>query len=315
MIGKVFDSITWRRFLAGNDIRLGNRQMFMMPTRMGYFFTLLLFTLLMAAINYENSLSYALTFILAAVAQVSMLYTHRNLLGVRFLAGSSEPVFAGQVARFRFSLRNDAAKPRFQIQLTDQDRIFETIDLGVHAQQQVVLEHPAKQRGWLPIPDIKAKTSFPLGLLYTWTTRICLEQKCLVYPHPAPAGAMPVPGAGSGQDAVSENDRGEDFAGLREYRKGDSLKQIHWKALARGQGMQTKQYGGGGGEDLWLEWDALAGMDRECRLQQLCRWVLDAEELENNYGLRLPGLEIPPSSGADHRHQCLKALALFNSDE
>jgi len=315
MIGKAFDSITWRRFLAGNNFQLGNRQMFMMPTRMGYFFTLLLFTLLLAAINYENSLSYALTFILAALAQVSMLYTHRNLLGIRFLAGSSDPVFAGQVARFRFSLRNDTAKPRYQIRLTQQNREFANIDLGVHAQQQVVLEYPTKSRGWLGIPDIKAQTSFPLGLLYTWTTRLCLEQKCLVYPRPAAAGGLPVPGIGSDQDAHGENDRGEDFAGLREYRKGDSLKQIHWKAVARGQGMQIKQYGGGSGEDLWLEWDALSGMATEARLQQLCRWVLDAEELENNYGLRLPGLEISPGSGPDHQHHCLKALALFETNE
>jgi uncharacterized protein (DUF58 family) len=315
MIGKAFDSLTWRRFLAGNDIQLGNRQMFMMPTRMGYFFTLLLFTLLLAAINYENSLSYALTFILAALAQVSMLYTHRNLLGVRFLAGACEPVFAGQVARFRFSLRNDTAKPRYQIQLTRDNRAFDTIDLGAHAQQQVELECPAGTRGWLSIPDIKAQTSFPLGLLYTWTTRLCLDQKCLVYPHPAPPGSLPIPGAGSERDAQGENDRGEDFAGLREYRKGDSLKQIHWKALARGQGMQTKQYGGGSGEDLWLEWETLDTLAPEKRLQQLCRWVLDAEELEISYGLRLPGLEIRPGNGPEHRHQCLKALALFETNE
>jgi uncharacterized protein (DUF58 family) len=117
------------------------------------------------------------------------------------------------------------------------------------------------------------------------------------------------------REAHGENDRGEDFAGLREFRKGDSLKQVHWKAVARGQGMQTKQYGGGSGEDLWLEWGALDQLDAETRLQQLCRWVLDSEELEVNYGLRLPGHEIQPGSGAEHRHHCLKALALFEFDE
>jgi uncharacterized protein (DUF58 family) len=43
--------------------------------------------------------------------------------------------------------------------------------------------------------------------------------------------------------------------------------------------------------------------------------VLDSEELEVNYGLRLPGHEIQPGSGAEHRHHCLKALALFEFDE
>lgn len=312
---RLFDSFTWRRFLSGNDIRIGHRQLFMLPTRMGFVFTLLLFTLLMAAINYENGLSYALTFILAALAQVSMLYTHRNLLGIRFLAGSAAPVFAGQVARFQITVRNDTAKPRYQVQLTCNGEVFDTIDLGAHAQQRVVLEWPATERGMLTMPDIKAQTRFPVGLLYTWSTRIQLEQQCLVYPHPAPPGGLPVPSSGDDHLSHGENEHGEDFVGLREYRKGDSLKQIHWKALARGQGMQTKQYGGGSGEDLWLDWDLLPGLDTEQRLQQLCRWVLDAEETDRNYGLRLPGLELQPDAGPEHEYRCLQALALFHGDE
>lgn len=312
---RLFDSFTWRRFLSGIDIELRHRQLFMLPTRMGLVFSLLLFALLMAAINYENGLSYALTFILAALAQVSMLYTHRNLLGLRFLAGSSMPVFCGQVAYFRFSVRNDTAKPRYRVELTSNGEVFATIDLEPHEQKQVVLEQPASKRGYLQIPDIKAQTRFPMGLLYSWTARICLDQSCLVYPHPGASGMLPLPVAGEVIGHLGENQHGEDFVGLREYRPGDSLKQVHWKALARGQGMQTKQYGGGSGEDIWLDWSAVDHKDPEQGLQLLCRWVLDADELQIDYGLRLPGVEIPPGSGNDHQHQCLKALALFEPNE
>lgn len=315
MSSSFFDSWTVDRDLAGADVEIGHRQLFMLPTRMGFVFSLLLFALLMAAINYENGLSYALTFTLAAVGQVSMLYTHRNLQGVRFLAGSSLPVFVGQSARFQITVRNDTAKPRFQVQLTCEGDVFATIDLGPHDQKQVVLEWPVTKRGYQKIPGIKARTQFPLGLLYTWSARIFLEQTCLVYPHPCQSGGLPMPSSGDRHDERGENNRGEDFIGLREYRRGDSLKQIHWKALARGQGMQTKQFGGGSGEDLWLDWAASTQTDTEARLQQLCRWVLDAEELQLNYGLRLPGLHIPPGNGPNHQHKCLKSLALFSDHE
>ena len=308
---RLFDSFTWRRFLTGTDIELGHRQLFMLPTRMGLVFSLLLFALLMAAINYENGLSYALTFILAALGQVSMLYTHRNLLGIRFLAGSSAPVFSGQVARFRFSVRNDTAKPRYRVELTSGGEVFATVDLEPHEQKQVVLERPATKRGYLQIDDIKAHTRFPIGLLYSWTTRICLDQNCLVYPHPAPAGSFPLPVGGEDGSQPGASHHGEDFVGLRDYRFGDSLKQVHWKALARGRGMLTKQYGGGSGEKIWLDWSALQNNDPEQRIQILCRYVLDAEELQIDYGLRLPGMEILPACGKDHLHQCLKALALL----
>ena len=62
-----------------------------------------------------------------------------------------------------------------------------------------------------------------------------------------------------------------------------------------------------------LDWEALPGLDTEERLSQMCRWVLDAEREGQLYGLRLPGVVLPPGRGADHRHRCLKALALFPS--
>ena len=49
----------------------------------------------------------------------------------------------------------------------------------------------------------------------------------------------------------------------------------------------------------------------EARLEQLARWVVDAEERGDRYGLELPGVHIAPDRGAEHRHRCLAALALF----
>jgi uncharacterized protein (DUF58 family) len=105
----------------------------------------------------------------------------------------------------------------------------------------------------------------------------------------------------------------DDFAGLREYHYGDSPRHIHWKAVARGEGLVTKQFAGEHGGIVWLEWEALPGHDVETRLSVLCRWVLDAEAAGWRYGLRLPALTLPPASGAAHRHACLQALALFDS--
>ena len=46
------------------------------------------------------------------------------------------------------------------------------------------------------------------------------------------------------------------------------------------------------------------------RLSRLAAWVLQAEKLGENYGLRLPGQEIPPGTGEAHKRRCLEALAL-----
>jgi uncharacterized protein (DUF58 family) len=103
----------------------------------------------------------------------------------------------------------------------------------------------------------------------------------------------------------------DDFAGLRQYHSGDSLRHVHWKAAARQQGLLTKQFGGDRSEELWLDWSNLPEINIEQRLSILTRWVLLAEREGKSYGLRLPNQVIEPSRGGPHRHQCLKALAEY----
>ena len=103
----------------------------------------------------------------------------------------------------------------------------------------------------------------------------------------------------------------EDFSGLRNYVAGDAMPRIAWKALAREQGLQVKQFSAQQGQQLWLDWMQMPNIAQERKLELLTRWVLDAEARGLMYGLRLPGLELPPQHGPSHRAECLRALALF----
>ena len=104
----------------------------------------------------------------------------------------------------------------------------------------------------------------------------------------------------------------EDFAGLRPFQPGDSLRRVAWKAYARGQGLHTKQYAGTDVVSHVFDWDSLPKLGTEARLAQLCRWVVDAHERGEAFGLRLPGIEIETNLGMAHRERCLNALALFD---
>ena len=99
---------------------------------------------------------------------------------------------------------------------------------------------------------------------------------------------------------------------LRAYRAGDTPKQIAWKALAREQGLLTKEFSATASSELWLDLDEARAADIESRLSILCHWVLQAERFGQSYGLKLPGNAIRPARGEAHRTRCLEALALFN---
>jgi len=290
---------------------LGRRQLFMLPTRNGLWFVLVLFAMLLAAINYNNGLAFGFTFLLASVVLVSMLYTHRNLSGIRVSVGTPQPVFAGQHSRFPVALQSNSDNKRTNVWVMCADETAQT-DIESHQTAQVYVQVDAPKRGWLACPPVVVSSAFPFGLLYTWSRKLKPTARGLVYPEPGATRPLPLSPDRDGSTHAGTRFEGDDFSGLRDYRVGDSLRRVHWKAAARGLGMQSKIFSGANVSTLWLDWDMLPELKTEARLSQLCRWLLDAESTGCLYGLRLPGTEIAPSCGPSHRHECLRVLALWD---
>ena len=297
---------------ARGEAVLGRRQIYIFPNRYGFLYAVLLLVLLLAAINYGNGLAYALTFLLAALAVVSMLYTHGNLFQLRLTAGSCTPVFVGETVLFPLSLTNDSDISRFGVCLERDDQTIERVNIGAGQTQRVHLPVRAQRRGYLDIPAIQVSTTFPLGILYSWSRRLLLGQRCLIYPSPASPQPLTRPAEAEMELSAAASSRdGDDFTGVREYRAGDSARHIDWRAVARGQAWHVKQFGASGPRALVFDWDTLEGEPTETRLSILCRWVLDAQHQGAQYGLRIPGKTIGVGNGEAHQHRCLMALALF----
>ncbi len=297
------------------EIVLTRRGLYMLPTRHGWMFAAVLLVLLGSAINYANSLVYGLTFLLAAMAVVSMLHTDRNLLHLRIRAGACAPIFAGEVAAFRLHLVNDANRPRYAVAVMEHKHEVARVDVAPNAMQTVELHVPAKKRGWLAPPDLHIVTRFPLGILYSWSRRFTLEARCLVYPAVSETWSWR-----QHVDSLAETNArpvggGDDFSGVREYRPGDSPRQIDWKSAARGRGLLTKEFSAGLSETLWFDVARVPAADIETRLSMLCRAVLEAELAGALYGLRLGATVISPNSGEPHQQQCLRALALYGKTQ
>jgi len=288
---------------------LGTRQIYILPTRHGLLFTLVLVALALAAINYSNALAYLLTFLLASMAIVSLLHTQRNLLKLRISVAGGEPVFAGGPALFRICLHNDSAA-RYALRVESAHGVLAPFDIPAHDTRCVALSVPSVKRGWLNCPPLTLASVYPLGITRAWSRRLIPPARCLVYPKPADDAHWQTAAGIEGESRPGVMQDGEDFTGLRAYQSGDALARISWKALARGQGLHTKEFRAPLAESVWLDWDAFAPHAAEARLGLMCRAVLDAEDSGLAYGLRLPGVVLETDSGAAHRHRCLEALAL-----
>ncbi len=310
----LFDRVvSWARKRQGRDpdpLVLQKRRIYILPTGLGVGFGIMLFAMLLGSMNYNNSMGFALTFLLASLALVAMHHCHRNLTGLLMRSAGAEPVFAGQDALFAIVLENPAAGPRLCLRVTLNGEVQDTADLDPGGQCRLMMRLPTSGRGYVRIDRFGIETTFPLNLFRAWTW-IHMDLGCVVYPAPADRRLPPPPrhtDIGGAQDDSAGDD---DFAGLRTYRPGDSPRHIAWKAFAREQGLLVKQYAGTDVTTHWFEWDSLPMSDPESRLAQLCRWIVDAHGDGHAFGLRLPTAVIEPNLGRPHRRRCLTALALF----
>ena len=295
------------------------RRIYILPTRQGMGFAVAVLVMLLGSVNYGNTLGYVLSFMLVGLTLVSMLHAVRNLSGLRLGRDESAPVFAGDTARFGLRTENRGQRQRFALlaRLTGghrrsrEDNPVLHFHLDADSVKHLELPGVAARRGWYSPGPVTIATRFPFGLFRAWSRKE-IGLRCLVYPRPAGEQALPAyrleergdqGGLGKGED---------EFSGLREYQQGDSARRVHWKAVARGQGMPVKVFSGATSGVTMLRWQDVVDGDTEARLSQLSRWVVDADARRLRYGLCLPGVELSPDSGHQHRQRCLEALALYD---
>ncbi len=304
--------------------RLGRKRIYILPTRYGVIFGLVLLVMLLGSANYNSSLGYVLTFLLSSLALVCLLHTYRNLAGITLDGGRVMPVFASQNAEFKLCFDNREGPQRYALELSrhrlrslrqlwsKQTREADWQgELQAGHLQTLSLICACDTRGTHALGRLSLSSSFPLGLFRAWSY---LDSGLSVVVYPRPAGNAPLPyetdSRRSGLSGVQEGV--DDFVGFRDYYPGDSPKYISWKSYARNHELVIKRFSGVGAEMVVLGWDQLFYLpDTEVRLSQLTQWVLDADAAGLQYSLQLPGVSIPAGNGDLHRRECLTRLALY----
>jgi uncharacterized protein (DUF58 family) len=293
---------------------LSQRRVYILPTWAGLLFALTLVLMLIGSINYNLSLGYGLTFLLAGTGIVSILHTWRNLAHIELRPGRTEPVFSGDRARFSVLVSNPGRidRPSLTMQFAGSDAVV--FDAAAGVETEVRIRIPAIRRGLFRPGRFRLFSTYPVGLFHAWAN-VELDMACMVYPAPEIKPApLPESHISDGQGAAIGKGE-EDFAGLREYRAGDSPRRIAWKAVAHGESIVTKLFAGTvSPAQLWFDYAEIpTGLGVEQRLSRLTRWVLQAHHGGLRYGLRLPGQQVDLASGEAQKTQCLEALALFQS--
>ncbi len=302
------DGALRRRGPIEPPLTLRYRQVFILPTAFGWMIALLLHGMLLGSLNFNNSMGLLTTFLLACLGLLSMHLAFRNLERVRVEAVHTRPVFAGQAAVVHVELSDTADRARLGIVCRRPDGAASSgVDLDASGSAQAELELPTERRGRLPVGRLRIRTRQPLGLFEAWSW---VESRASIRVWPRPADRPPPPPRSSdARRSTSPGDESDEFHGLRNWREGDPVHRIAWKASQRHDQLLARQFTRPERGRIVFRLDQAAAADLEGRLSVLCRWILDAEREDLEYGLDLGTWRAAPDRGEAHRDRCLDALA------
>jgi len=310
---KWYQSWLKRRLPPHKNQTLSHRNIFILPTSSGIGFVFLCFLLWLLGTNYQNNLIIAIAFLLLSIMLVCILHTYANLSGLSITVSHTHGNHVGQNGHVQLFVSREHKRQHESLQLYFDKTLQSHCHLLDSHTAEVSINVPLTHRGWFSPPRLQVRSTFPLGLMVAWSS-LDMDTAVLAYPEP-------IEGSATNNDASEHSDEQQDvatahhgqeeFAGLRDYQAGDSIKHIAWRTLARGQNLATKLYDDCASQQRWLDWQNYAGLDREARLSRLCERALALSQNDTLFGLALPNQTIQPAKGEQHLTAVLKALALF----
>lgn len=304
-----------------SDFLIGRRQLYILPTRIGWYYALILIALFAIAVKFDNQPAFMMLFLLCSIGMVVMLHTHNNVIGLSLSSRSASSVFVGEKAVFPIELRNESQTERRALWLVCSG--YQTLfTLAPQGKKEISLALPTVQRGYFNCADIILTSRFPIGIFFCWTKRFQPQERCLVYPQPLDLIPFPIndqvsikssPNHPPSLQSVSNTD---DYSGMKAYQPGDRLRDVHWPSYAKTGKLVTIEHQEQSGDSVLISWFNLPGsMVLEDRLSQLCHWIMVAHQAGLRYQLELPNHTELYNMGDTHFHKCLTTLALWTPHE
>ena len=266
-----------------------------------------------AAEAQSNGAAHLIALLAGAMGALSWLHARANLRGLNLRLAGARPAAQDESRYIVIELRatGSVAPCGLEVQAVGAEKSVFVERVPTDGVTRVDLPPPKGQTR--QALRIVVRSVYPLGL---FTAEAVLQTSWIRRVHPKPAGDLPLPPpdfAVHGESTVvatttARTGGGDDFAGLREWRTGDSPRHIDWRAAARGGPLMAKTWSSNLKGVVVLDWTTSA-LEPEVRASQFVRWMQQCEGEGHPYELRLPQATIRAGLGSAHMRRCLDALA------
>lgn len=297
-----------------------------------------------AAINRGQAMSWLIAALLGATLITSLLWPRLLMRRLSVTRVGPQRAQEGQTISFQVSIRNHGWLPRFMVEVVDRLPFgVADADGAIQAEQALGVvaylagrkaidfsaEVRCEKRGHYLLGPVALASSFPLGLAQARLARNDGVRTLTVYPDLFPILALPLAGAPSqihrGGYLLPEGAGAAEFSGLREYRRGDNPRHLHWPTTARTGELMVREFEPLASACLCIALDqqreSNLGRGRESTFEYAIRIAGSVARLSCLQGIRtrLAGagsraLRLAPAVGDAHFQAILDTLATVDSD-
>lgn len=297
-----------------------------------------------ASLNRVQALPWGIAALLTATLVTGLLWPHWLVRRLSVVRRGPDRAEEGETIVFQVEVENRGWLPRFMVELVDRlpfvgaaqgevargDKVLGVISyVPGSARRRFEMPLVCEKRGFYELGPVGLASSFPLGLVEVKQRRNDGVQTLTIYPDVFNIVSLPLRGAPSqihrGGYLLPEGSGAAEFSGLREYRRGDNPRHIHWPTTARSNELMVKEFEPLASACLHIALDldgaANVGAGRHATLEYALRIAGSIARFATSTGLRVrisgerqQPLHIPAGTGELQYRAILDELAVADAD-
>ncbi|WP_235207740.1 MULTISPECIES: DUF58 domain-containing protein [unclassified Alteromonas] len=326
-----------KRIPPASQHRLTMNNIFVLPTGFGWAFIIMSLCLFLLGTNYQNNLMVLLSYILLSVMLLTLFYTHQNFARLAVKSTPLVPFHCHQSGTFYLAIvQQDMSGGKDNLSQDTQNKpcrgnivaswfghktqypfiLGATENGDAHnTTQRLPIPITHRTRGVYKLPRLTLACDFPLGLYKCWT-HLDFSAEVVVYAKPLKGEVIKVTASNDDSEQNTNNaatsaQSSSDFHSLTDYKEGQPLNRVVWKQVAKNGDWVVKEFADPVQLKQLLSVDA--NVETETAISLLTFQVLEQSQQGNHFGLKYQSIDIEPSSGETHTHQCLTALACLRN--
>jgi uncharacterized protein (DUF58 family) len=298
-----------------------------------------------SALNRSQPLIWGVAAVLSASLVIGFAWPHWLVSRLTVQRSGPDKAAEGKVISLGVTVQNRGWLPRFMVEVVDhlpfvgtdagKDRTSGNVSLGLIGyipglgQRSFQVTVACEKRGLYQLGPVSLSTGFPLGLAEARRGGHEVLRTLVVYPEIFPIAAWPLQGAPSLIHRVGHflpsGAGSAEFKSLRDYRRGDNPRHVHWPTSARLNQLMVKEYEPLASPCLYLALDLAAdanvGKGKHATLEYAVTIAASLARLacDNNMPVRLTGqgkqtINVSVGQGEVHFGEILDLLAVVDAD-